>query len=142
TGSTFTLNVPVRYSSPRSPANVESAAPRAGVPRDRHLVLAIDDDPNAIYLIRENLADAGHQAACTTNADQGVRKAHELKPFAITPAILMDGMEGGEGWHHLKADPSTPDVPVVVVQIFDNKDHRYHPGGSDYLLKPVDHDAI
>src|SRR5262249_55623915 len=140
TGSTFTLNVPVRYSSPRSPAIVESAAPRAGVPRDRHLVLAIDDDPNAIYLIRENLADAGYQVVGALNADEGVRKARELKPFAITLDILMHGMDGWEVLHQLKADPSTRDVPVIVVSIVDNKDLGYHLGASDYLLKPVDHD--
>ena len=141
-GSTFTLTIPVRYATPAALPAVDSPAAPSGPVAGSPVVLAIDDDPNAIYLIRENLADAGYQVVAALNAEEGVRKARDLKPFAITLDILMPGMDGWEVLHQLKADPATRDVPVVVVSIVDNKDLGYHLGASDYLLKPVDRDAM
>jgi len=141
-GSTFTVTLPVRYSTLGSSAAIDSPAGPEGPAKDGHLVLAIDDDPDVIYLIRENLAEAGYRVVGALSAEEGVRKARELRPFAITLDILMPGTDGWEVLHQLKADPATRDIPVVVLSIVDNKDLGYHLGASDYLIKPVDRDAI
>ncbi len=39
-------------------------------------------------------------------------------------------------------DPATKDIPIIVVSIVDNKELGYRLGAFEYLLKPVDRDAV
>src|SRR5205814_462463 len=60
-GSTFTLSIPMRIAgAAEGPPSPRPALPVTPVSRSgAKLVLAIDDDPNVVYLLQENLADAG-----------------------------------------------------------------------------------
>ncbi|GIX48590.1 MAG: hypothetical protein KatS3mg131_2801 [Candidatus Tectimicrobiota bacterium] len=142
-GSTFTVTLPLRYGAgqplPR-PAEVP-AAPALGA-EDRQVVLVIDDDPNAIYLLQENLGEAGYRVIGATHAEEGLRKARQLKPYAILLDILMPHKDGWQVLHELKADAATRDIPVVLLSIVDQKALGYRLGAFDYLLKPVDREAI
>ncbi|MFQ5973473.1 MAG: PAS-domain containing protein, partial [Alphaproteobacteria bacterium] len=144
-GSTFTVVVPVTYSATRPPAKARpQAAEESGDERARDgpLVLAIDDDPNVIYLLREHLADAGYRVIGATGGEEGIRKAKLLKPFAITLDIIMPNHDGWEVLRALKADEATRDVPIIVLSILDEKDRGFRLGAFDYLLKPFDRDMV
>jgi adenylate cyclase len=59
--------------------------------------------------------------------------------------IVMPRMDGTETVKRLKADPSLPFIPVILVtakgdasDVVDGLDA----GGDDYLTKPVDHAAL
>ena len=147
-GSTFELALPLRLPAarpgPRRPAGEDEAAARG---RQEHgngarLVLAIDDDPNAIYLLRENLSEAGYTVLGATSSQEGLRKARELHPMAITLDILMPEKDGWRVLHELKADSATRDIPVIMLSIVDQKDLGFRLGASDYLVKPFQRDEI
>src|SRR5262249_3923557 len=106
------------------------------------VVLAIDDDPNVLYLLQENLAEAGYQVIGAASGAEGVQKARQLRPFAITLDILMPHKDGWQVLHELKPDVATRDIPIIVLSIVDQKDLGYRLGASDYLLKPFDRDTI
>jgi len=144
-GSTFTVTIPQRYGAAPAPAREGGVAPRTergGRADDGRVVLAIDDDPDVIYLLRENLAEAGYRVVGALSGDDGLQKARDLQPFAITLDIMMPHKDGWEVLHELKADPATRDIPIIVVSIVDNKDLGYRLGAFDYLLKPFDREAI
>ena len=143
-GSVFTLRLPLRYEAGPPVARAGAPAPDGPHPRPEggRLILAIDDDPDAIYLLQENLAEAGYRVVGALGADEGLRKARELLPFAITLDITMPQRNGWEVLHDLKADPATRDIPVIVVSIVDSKELGYRLGAADYLLKPFDREAI
>jgi signal transduction histidine kinase/CheY-like chemotaxis protein len=144
-GSTFTLRLPFRYEAPSSavPADaVVTPAEGTGRRRDGKVILAIDDDPDVIYLLRENLGEAGYRVVGALTGQEGLQKARELKPFAITLDITMPNKDGWEILHELKMDSATKDIPIIVVSIVDNKDLGYRLGAFDYLLKPFDRDAV
>jgi signal transduction histidine kinase/DNA-binding response OmpR family regulator len=145
-GSTFTLAVPLVYQRIHPPAVRDVPEPaaeeRGNRPENGKVVLAIDDDPDVIYLLRENLAEAGYRVVGALNGAEGLHKARELRPFAITLDIMMPHKDGWEVLHELKADPATKNIPIIVVSIVDNKDLGYRLGAFDYLLKPFDRDAI
>ncbi len=144
-GSTFTVTLPLRY-------DAAPVATRAGAPPSREeptaqtgngkVVLAIDDDPNVLYLLQENLAEAGYQVIGAASGAEGLEKARQLRPFAITLDILMPHKDGWQVLHELKADVATRDIPIIVLSIVDQKDLGYRLGASDYLLKPFDRDTI
>src|SRR6266571_2301272 len=111
-------------------------------PKDGKVILTIDDDPDAIYLLRENLTEAGCRVVGALSGQEGLQKARQLRPFAITLDIMMPNKDGWEVLHELKADPATKDIPIIVVSIVDNRELGYRLGASDYLLKPFDRDAV
>jgi len=139
-GSTFTVTIPSHLRI--APALTGRDRTGDKQPANGKLVLAIDDDPDVIYLLRENLAEAGYRVVGALSGKDGLQKAKELTPYAITLDIMMPGMNGWEVLHQLKADAATRDIPVLVVSIVDNREMGYHLGASDYLLKPLDRDAV
>jgi CheY-like chemotaxis protein/anti-sigma regulatory factor (Ser/Thr protein kinase) len=144
-GSSFTVIIPLRYQATR-PAMASLTAPSPAPPAVQadvgRVVMAIDDDPDVVYLLQENLAEAGYRVVGATSGEEGLGKARELRPFAITLDILMPHKDGWQTLHELKADPVTRDIPVIVLSIVDNKDLGYRLGAFDYLLKPFDREAI
>jgi PAS domain S-box-containing protein len=152
-GSTFTVSLPLHGAplrratpladpQPEAPARLATAERGADIQPGDNLVLAIDDDPNAIYLLRENLAEVGYRVVGATSSADGLEKARRLKPSAITLDIVMPGKDGWQVLHDLKADPKTRDIPVIMLSIVDQKDLGYRLGASDYLLKPFDREAV
>jgi CheY-like chemotaxis protein len=145
-GATFTLTLPVRYGE--HPAPIETVRPEVATPAqtrwktEQPVVLAIDDDPDAIELLQENLADAGYQVIGVRSGDAGVQKAKALRPYAITLDIMMPNKDGWQVLHELKNDPATRDIPVILLTIVDKKALGYQLGAADYLVKPLDREAL
>lgn len=135
-GSTFTLRLPLQYQS-RLEASDRELTPGTAVPtNDRPIVLAIDDNPDVIYLLQENLAEAGYQVIGALSGEDGLRKARSLQPYAIVLDIMMPFKDGWQVLHELKTDSATRDIPVVMLTIVDKKDLGYRLGAADYLVKP------
>ena len=144
-GSTFTVTLPCHHEPVTSAARAPAAPAREDLathPKDGKVILTIDDDPDAIYLLRENLTEAGYRVVGALSGQEGLQKARELRPFAITLDIMMPHKDGWEVLHELKADPATKDIPIIVVSIVDNRELGYRLGAFDYLLKPFDRDAV
>ena len=140
-GSTFTLNVPLRYgdfpaAAPARPSPEQAA--RTG----QLIVLAIDDDPNDLEILRENLSEAGFHVIVAANGDEGIVKAREMRPHVITLDVMMPNKDGWQVLYDLKADPATHDIPVIMLTIVDRKPLGYQLGATDYLLKPFDTEAV
>lgn len=145
-GSTFSFTIPIRYDAGQAAAlhtrsnSDENVVVRAAA--NQKTVLVIDDDPNVVYLLRENLAEAGYRVVGAASADEGRRKARQFRPFAITLDILMPQQDGWQMLHELKTDANTRDIPIIVLSVVDNKDLAYRLGAFDCLLKPVDRDLM
>ena len=143
-GSTFVLTVPMRYQAETAAtAQVAASPPLTVAPgQPGKVVLAIDDDPDAIYLLRENLTDAGYRVIGALSGEDGLEKARTLRPFAITLDLLMAERSGWDVLRDLKLDPATMSIPVIVVSVVDSKELGYQLGAFDYLVKPFEREAI
>jgi len=141
-GSAFIVSLPTQY----APVAEEGAAIEDIVDRpadsSRRLVLAIDDDPDVISLLTQEIEEEGYQVIGATRALDGIEKAKQIGPYAITLDIMMPGMDGWEAISRLKGDPATRDIPLIVVSIIDNKDLGFRLGADEYLLKPVDKESL
>jgi signal transduction histidine kinase/CheY-like chemotaxis protein len=140
-GSTFTLSFPLKFGDhPTAPQSVSLVNPIRD--ESKPLVLVIDDDPDVIYLLRENLKDAGYCVLGALNGEEGIQKAGELQPFAITLDVTMPGKDGWQVLHELKSDPKTRKIPVILLTIVDKKVVGYRLGADEYLVKPLDEEAV
>ena len=144
-GSTFTVTLPLHYDAPclvTRAAITPSHAELLTQQEPDKVILAIDDDPDVIYLLQENLAEAGYRVIGATSGEEGLQKARAIRPFAITLDILMPHKDGWQLLHDLKTDATTQDIPIIVLSIVDNKALGYRLGAFDYLLKPFDRETI
>ncbi len=136
-GSTFTMRIPARISKEQAQQETKTPAPS-----ESGVVLVIDDDPDVYELLRRTLSRHGFQVEGATVGDEGLRMAKRLKPRAITLDVMMPGMDGWTVLAHLKNDPETADIPVVMLTIMDNKNLGYAMGAAEYLTKPIDRDRL
>ncbi len=142
-GSTFIVTLPNRYEDTKAPAPRGEAAPAERLPDpSRRLVLSIDDDPNVLSLITQELEEEGYQVVGASRALEGIEKAKQVGPYAITLDIMMPGMDGWEAIARLKDDPQTRDIPLIVLSIIDNKELGFRLGADEYLVKPIDKQAL
>ncbi len=149
-GSAFTLRIPLQYrkaapeealppqTSPAEPAPGREQATPAAAGIARKLILVIDDDPDALYLLQENLDPQEFELIASRNGLDGLQLARSHRPQAILLDVLMPGMDGWQVLHDLKNDPQTSRIPVVLLTIVDKKALGYSLGASAYLLKPLD----
>jgi len=143
-GSTFTVTIPLerREDVPAEEVKSDQEVLARAEMSGKKVLLAIDDDPNVLILLRENLEEEGYYIVGALSGDEGVQKARDLQPFAITLDILMPHKDGWEVLNDLKADPATRHIPVIVLSIIDNRELGFSLCAFDYLVKPFDKATI
>jgi signal transduction histidine kinase/DNA-binding response OmpR family regulator len=87
----------------------------AAMPEQKHTVVAIDDDPLAIELVRASLEPEGWTVLGAATGQEGLALVRERQPSAVLLDLLMPGMDGFEVVEALRADPATKSVPVVIL---------------------------
>jgi GAF domain-containing protein/CheY-like chemotaxis protein/anti-sigma regulatory factor (Ser/Thr protein kinase) len=139
-GSTFTIRLPVLVAEATEPSGAaEPATPdSAGI----GTVLVIDDEPAVRDLMQRFLTREGFRVVAAHGGEEGLRRARELRPDAITLDVMMPGMDGWAVLSALKADTAVADIPVIMLTIVDDKNLGYALGASDYLTKPIDRERL
>ena len=146
-GSTFTMRLPAQAAALTSPIEIIAAASAAetgpAASQGSHgTVLVIDDDATARELIAAHLVANGFAVETAANGVDGLKKARELKPVAITLDILMPDIDGWTVLVALKGDPELTDIPVVIVTIVDEQRRGIALGAAGYLTKPIDRERL
>lgn len=104
-------------------------------------VLAIDDNPEAVDIIRKYLGK-DYRVVGFLSGEGAVEKAKEIKPVAITLDIMMPKKDGWQVMKELKNTPETQDIPVIILSIVDNKKLGFSLGAAEYIVKPVEKDVL
>jgi len=108
---------------------------------EKKTILAIDDNPDAIDIIKKYLGD-DYIVIGLLSGENAVEKAKEIKPMAITLDIMMPKKDGWQVLRELKKDAQTQDIPVIVLSIVDDQRLGFSLGAAEYLLKPVDKNVL
>lgn len=135
-GTTFTMRLPIRLEADRVPGVLEEVPSEFG--SGDPVVLAIDDDPEVISLLRDSLAPARFHVVGALNGDRGLELARILRPFAITLDIMMPEKDGWQVLREIKSDPAISEIPVIVMSIVSERALGFSLGVTEYLVKPVD----
>ena len=105
------------------------------------LLLIADDDPEILALLTLRFQKKGYQVIETTNGDDALRQARELRPDALILDVMMPGKSGWEVVRDLRADPSLSAVGVVMltaigVRVNEMTSPLY--GADEFVDKPFD----
>jgi len=139
-GSAFIFNLPgvLKPAKPTILADLKPLLHSA----QRKVLLAIDDDPEAIALLRDSLEGSGYELEGALSGEEGVALARQIKPDVITLDIMMPHQDGWSVLRLLKSDSELRDIPVIICSIIENRALGFSLGVSDYIVKPFDRHVL
>jgi twitching motility two-component system response regulator PilH len=111
---------------------------------ERKKILVIEDQEDTLAYLTVLLEDNGYLAVGARDGAEGLEKAREEVPDAITLDVSMPEKSGIKTLQELQKDPVTKGIPVVIVTgLSDDFRHYIHhrrqiapPAG--YISKPID----
>lgn len=137
-GSTFMLRLPLNWKDPIQISQREEMAPE----RTRNAVIVVEDDPSSASTISSLLERIGYESTVARTGPDALRLAREIKPVAITLDLVMPEMDGWEVLQNLRQDPSTSDIPVVIISVRNEEETARALGAEGYLIKPVSSEVL
>lgn len=137
-GATFFIELPVRSTlSGSRPARREGQG-RTTALNTAPLALVVDDDPDALELLRLNLQSAGYHTICATSGEEALIQARACLPRVIILDVFLKGIDGWDVLRALKGDPLTAPIPVVMATISGDREKALSLGAVEHLQKPVE----
>ncbi|MBA3531638.1 MAG: response regulator [Ardenticatenales bacterium] len=82
-------------------------------------VLAVDDDPNALEIVRRMLDGLTYHVSTAPDGPSGLEAAFAQEPDVIVLDLMMPGLSGFEVLAKLRMDERTAHLPVVVLSAKD-----------------------
>lgn len=108
-------------------------------------ILAIDDDASVCDFYSQGLALLGFDVVCAMNAQKAKDELAKRLPDLILMDIMMPDQDGISLTRELRNDKKTAGVPIIVVSGLADAGTLNDAllfGAVDYLVKPVDLDAL
>ncbi len=136
-GTTFTLSLPLTWLGESEQVEAFNPIQLSKMAEDQKTVLVVDDDPKALNLISGYISQEGYKPLTATSGAQALSLAKVHRPFAITLDLIMPEMDGFETLQHLKNDPETSDIPVIIVSMSNDGKTGLTLGAVGYVTKPV-----
>jgi PAS domain S-box-containing protein len=149
-GATFRVRLPLMIvhpeprQAPREHPRTERREPLTGLGGlDGIRVLAIDDEEDALSLLRVVLEAAGAEVTTVSSSSRAVERIAEAKPHVLIIDLGMPEMDGFEliGQIRKSNDPAIRNVPAAALTAFARSEDRtkaLRSGFEMHLAKPVD----
>jgi two-component system alkaline phosphatase synthesis response regulator PhoP/two-component system response regulator VicR len=102
-------------------------------------ILAVDDEKHIVRLVQVNLERQGYEVITASDGREALQKVEEERPDLVVLDVMMPYMDGFEVLQHLRRNPSTRDIPVIMLtaKAQDADVFRGWQSGVDcYLTKP------
>jgi sigma-B regulation protein RsbU (phosphoserine phosphatase) len=106
---------------------------------NRPTVLAVDDTPENLDIVKGILADDYH-IKVAVSGHIALKIAQSQSPDLILLDIMMPEIDGYQVCRQLKEDPRTQDIPVIFLTAKGetaDEAEGFELGAADYILKPV-----
>lgn len=101
-------------------------------------VLVIEDNVDMRYYIRSILSSDYH-VLLAKDGNIGTSKAFKMMPDIVLCDIMMPDMDGYEVCRQLKGNPSTKDIPIILLTACSLDEQRargYESGAEAFMQKP------
>ncbi|MDD3983258.1 MAG: response regulator [Candidatus Omnitrophota bacterium] len=111
----------------------------------KHRVMIIDDEINAVDLLKHRLESEGYQVLALLNAKEIISEVHRFLPDIIILDLLMPELGGLDACEMLNKDPVGQSTPIIVVSGLNkdiDKKKAYVMGIQEYFVKPVDIEVL
>ncbi len=105
----------------------------------RPKILVVDDEPDAVELVKFNLTQAGFDTLTAADGAEALRKAKSLLPSLVVLDLMLPEVDGLEVCKMLRRDPATAAIPIIMVTAKAAEVDRIvglELGADDYVTKP------
>jgi len=102
-------------------------------------ILVVDDEPDAIELIRFNLKASGYEVLTAEDGEEALAKARKFSPDMILLDVMLPEIDGLEVCKILRRDPATASLPIIMLTAKASEIDRVlglEFGADDYVTKP------
>ncbi len=102
-------------------------------------ILVVDDEPGICDIVCLNLESEGYQTECAQSGRDALAKIKAANPDAIILDIMMPEVDGWEVLSHIKNDPATRGIPVILLSAKSEEISKllgFQLGAEDYITKP------
>ena len=149
-GATFRVRLPLMivHTEAREPRRehprTERVAPLTGLADLRGIrIVAVDDEEDALMLLRVVLETAGAHVATTSDPTAAIECIEKIKPHVVVLDLGMPAIDGFQLIARIRADssPDVSEVPAVALTAFARSEDRtraLRAGFEMHLAKPVD----
>lgn len=144
-GTTFTVELPIQVKGTQEVALVSGMQLKLEKTNVllSNKILIIDDDQTTQEMISHYLKDQGYEILQAKTGEEGIKLARTSHPgIIILEVALSSGISGWDVIALLKREPETKDIIIIVISIIDDKNKGYALGAIDYLVKPIQRQAL
>ena len=109
-------------------------------PLQKLKVLAVDDHPVNLEVIRRFLEKLGHQVTLATDGESALRCFESEPPDLVLLDLIMPGIDGFEVARRLKGMSAERWLPIIVLSALEGDENMVaglEAGADDYLTKPI-----
>lgn len=106
--------------------------------KEKTYVLLVEDDVFLAGIYQKKFEMEGFKISIADNGEKALVDAKKKKPDIILLDILLPKLDGFAVLEQLKKDPTTKDVPVILLTNLGQKDDvekGLEAGAVDYLIK-------
>lgn len=99
--------------------------------------LIIDDSPTVLAVFEKFLSSTGYAVHKALDAEAGLEIAQQQSIEIIFLDIMLPGMNGFSALRHLRRDPRTRDIPVIMITGNEQALEQFYAGkiGADGFMK-------
>lgn len=102
-------------------------------------ILIIEDEQDIIELLTYNLEQEGYTISFSTSGEEALSMVRRKSPDLILLDLMLPGVDGLEVCRNLKQDPSTREVPIIMLTAKSEDSDvisGLEIGADDYIPKP------
>jgi CheY-like chemotaxis protein len=133
-GSTFTVRLPVRQAA----GSLQEPVPVGG---PRPAILAVEDNPVGLTVLRHALARRSVDVDCATSGAEALQAATNRHYDLVLMDLQMPEMDGLETTRKMRKLPGYESVPILALTANSSDEIRarcLHAGMQAFLSKPVE----
>ncbi len=102
-------------------------------------IVVADDDLDLCELLEMKLRQSNYEVFTAMDGAQALEMVRSVRPHLVILDIMMPLMSGMEVLRHLKAEPATADIPIILMTAKRQEsdvNSGFALGVVDYIVKP------
>jgi two-component system, OmpR family, phosphate regulon response regulator PhoB len=116
---------------------------RFGLGQQSATILAVDDEPEALDVLRALFMVEGYEFLQAADCAQALALITERQPDLLIVDYMMPGMSGLELCEYLRAEAGTADIPIIMYSAYTIPDRYWQKGLYERAFtKPADHEEL
>ncbi len=107
-------------------------------------ILAVDDIPDNLLLVKYALEAEGHQIAMVSDGATALTQIEQSPPDLILLDVMMPDMDGYEVTRRIRNHPKLPYIPILLITAHEQSSvvKGLDEGADDFLRKPIQVDEL